>query len=255
MRYGRAAFAVVLVVGFAASCGSSPSAPSGPSSGESAESLTEKLATAHFRILADRADAATLRAVADGLEAAYPRMTASLKSGEVAGVSAWVWTDSTAFYEAQRRNIGQSYPGSTGYVFSTRNIAVLVGPSVASNASHEFAHLVSLAVNPRIANNPRWLWETVALYENGEFVAPMTLDYIRAGRYPTLAQLNAEVTSSRQVYEVGYVLGEFIVEAWGIDGLIRLVQLNGDVAAACGVPVAEFEARWHGFLRTKYGTP
>ena len=83
----------------------------------------------------------------------------------------------------------------------------------------------------------------------------MTLDYIRAGRYPTLAQLNAEITSNHQVYEVGYVLGEFIVETWGPDGLIRLVQLSGDVAVAYGVSVEEFEARWYGFLRAKYGTP
>jgi hypothetical protein len=166
-----------------------------------------------------------------------------------------VWTDSAAFYQAQGRNIGRSYPGTTGYVFPTRSIALLVVAAVASNATHEFAHLVSLAVNPRISNNPRWLWETVALYENGEFVAPMTLDYIRAGRYPTLAQLNEEVTSNHQVYEVGYVLGEFIVATWGREGWLRLVQLNGDVAAVCGLSVAEFEARWYGFLRAKYGTP
>lgn len=251
MRCRRPAIAITLVLGLAVSCGGSPSAPS-VSAGESP---IERLSTPHFRILADRADASTLRAIADNLEAAYPRMTASLKSGDVTGVSAWVWTDSAAFYEAQRRNIGQSYAGTTGYVFPTRNIALLVVPRVASNATHEFAHLVSIAVNPRISNNPRWLWETVALYENGEFVAPMTLDYIRTGQYPTLAQLNAEVTSNHQVYEVGWVLGEFIVESWGPDGLIRLVQLNGDVAAAFGVPVAEFEARWYGFLRTKYGTP
>jgi hypothetical protein len=233
------------------SCGGSPPAPSATAG----ESPAEKLATTHFRILADRADGATIRAIADSLEAAYPRMTAALKSGEVTGVSAWVWTDTAAFYEAQRRNIGQSYPGTSGYVFPTRNIALLVVPAVASNATHEFAHLVAIAVNPRISNNPRWLWETVALYENGEFVAPMTLDYIRAGRYPTLAQLNAEVTSSRQIYEVGFVLGEFIVETWGPDGLIRLLQLSGDVAAAFGVSVSEFEARWCEFLRAKYGTP
>jgi len=122
-----------LVLGLAVSCGGNPSAPGAPAG----ESPTEKLATAHFRILADRADASTLRAIADSLEAAYPRMTAALKSGEVTGVSAWVWTDPSAFYEAQRRNIG----------------------------------------------------------------------------------------------------------------------LNGDVATAYGVSVTEFETRWYGFLRTKYGTP
>ena len=251
MRGWRTVVAAVFALGLAGSCGGSPTAPSA----SAGEVLAEKLATAHFRILADRADAATLRAVADSLEAAYPRMTASLGSGDLSGVSVWVWTDSAAFYEAQRRNIGQSYPGSAGYVFSTRSIALLVVPAVASNASHEFAHVVSLAVNPRIANNPRWLWETVAVYENGEFVPPLTLDYLRAGRYPTLSQLNADATSSHQIYEVGYVLGEFVVETWGHPALVRLVLLQGDVVAVCGVSVPEFEARWYGFLRTKYGTP
>jgi hypothetical protein len=105
----RPGIAVALVAGLAVSC-ASPLAPS-VSAGESP---TEKLVTAHFRILADRADAATLRAIADSLEAAYPRMTASLQSGEITGVSAWVWTDSADFYEAQGRNIGQSYPSDDG---------------------------------------------------------------------------------------------------------------------------------------------
>jgi hypothetical protein len=179
----------------------------------------------------------------------------SFPPGDIPTTSVWVCFGSAAFDEAMRQNLGRSFPDSAGYVFGARSMAVLAVSSVARNVSHEFAHIVSLAVNPRLANNPRWLWEAVALFENGDFVAPSTLEYMRAGRYPTLAQLDADFKSSRQVYEVGYLLGEFIVATWGSDGLVRLVRVNGDVASALYVTVTEFEARWYTFLRGKYGTP
>jgi hypothetical protein len=243
----------VLALVVSAACGSSPSQPSAAPA--TSEQLVVKVTTAHFRVLGDRTDPAVLRAVADALEAAYPRVTADLRTGDVPLVSASVWTDSTSYYDAMRRNTGQLYSGSAGYIVDARNLCVLAVPSVARNATHEFTHLVSMAVNPRIPNNPRWLWETVALYENGEFVDPNTLDYMRAGRYPTLAELDADFNTSHQIYDVGYVLGEFIVAAWGADGLIRLIQRNGDLPIALGTSTAEFESRWHAFLQAKYGLP
>jgi len=44
------------------------------------------------------------------------------------------------------------------------------------NVVHGFCHAVSLYVSPTFGNNPRWLWEAVALYENAEFVDPRTPD-------------------------------------------------------------------------------
>ena len=74
-------------------------------------------------------------------------------------------------------------------------------------------------MNPRFANNPRWFWETVALYENGEFVDPRSLDYVVRGAFPTLQQLNVDPNGGTQIYQLGYVLGEFIVVAVGPRGL------------------------------------
>ena len=54
--------------------------------------------------------------------------------------------------------------------------------------------------NPRFGNNPRWFWETVALYENGEFVNPANLDYIVRGMFPTLQQLNVDPNGGTQIY-------------------------------------------------------
>jgi hypothetical protein len=111
---------------------------------------------------------------------------------------------------------------------------------------------VSLYVNAGFANNPRWLWESVALYENGELVDPRSLDYMVRGTPPTLAQLNADVTQGRQVYEVGYLLGEFVVASWGRDGLLRLIRANGDTSSALGLSSSAFEEAWFAFVRERY---
>ncbi len=250
-RAGLVAAALALT----ASCDSSPAEPSSSSGNEQ---LALKLSTAHFRVLADRASPASVQAIADALEAVYPRVTADLRTGELATVSAYVWTDETSFNDAMRSNLGMVWPGTKGYVFAPRNVAVLAVASVgaiAETATHEFIHVATLSVNPSISNNPRWLWETVALYENREFVHPATLAYMRTGQLPTLAALNASFNDSRQIYEVGYVLGEFIVANWGLDGMVRLVQTNGNVSGTLGLSVADFEARWYAFLKTKYEVP
>ncbi len=250
----RKSFAVLLVACFlvaAASCGTgSPASPTAAT-----EQPTLKTTTAHFQILADRADAAALAAIGEALEANHARITADLRVSAMPVVSVWVWQDSTSFYADMQARTGQVYQGSGGWVRGPSAVSVLAGSNVARSAVHEFAHTVSIAVNPRIANNPRWLWETVALYENGELVDPKTIDYLVAGRYPTLAELDAPFSANRQVYQVGYLLGQFIVKTWTMDGLIRLIQSNGDIPGTFDISVAEFEARWHAFLHAEYGLP
>jgi hypothetical protein len=246
---------VVAALALTASCDSNPAEPSSSSGNEQ---LALKLSTAHFRVLADRAIPTTLQAIADALEAAYPRVTADLRTGELAAISAHVWTDEASFNAAMRSNLGVVWQGTRGYVFAPNNVAVLAVASagaIAQTATHEFIHVATLAVNPSISNNPRWLWETVALYENREFVHPATLAYMRAGQLPTLAALNASFNDSRQIYEVGCVLGEFIVANWGLDGMVRLVKTNGNLPDTLGLSVAEFETRWYAFLKAQYGVP
>jgi hypothetical protein len=120
------------------------------------------------------------------------------------------------------------------------------------NIVHEFCHAVSLSVSSTFANNPRWLWETVALYENGELVPPRTVDYMVRGAYPSLAELNADPNAGRQIYELGYVIGEFIVARWRRAGLLDLIRAHGDVHAVFGVTPAEFETEMYAWIRATY---
>ena len=120
-----------------------------------------------------------------------------------------------------------------------------------SNLVHEFAHCVSMHVNPRIPNNPHWLWESVAIYEAGQSVDPRTLAYMAAGTPPAFSTLNH--SDNTLVYDVGYTIGEFIVSRGGRAALDQLVANNGDVGATFGTNQASFEQAWFEFVRGRYG--
>jgi hypothetical protein len=228
--------------------------PAGPSSGAT-EQLTVKLESAHFRIMGNRVSPSTVTAVADALELQFGRITADLGVAQMPVVTVKLWVDTESFYQEMAAKAGQRFAGATGFVGGQTEVSILDGANAGGRAVHEFAHVVSMAVNPRIGNNPRWLWEAVAIFEAQEFVDPTRLSYLAAGQFPTLASLSSDFSSSQQIYEVGYLLGEFVVATWDRAALIRLIQANGDTATALGITTSQFEQRWADFVRQKYFTP
>jgi hypothetical protein len=247
--FGRAWTLAVFVAVVAATvrCGGSPTAPAGVTG----ETLELRLSTAHFRLFADRTSAATVQSAADSLERQYARVLNDLNVASLGPISVRIWQDDASYYAVLDRYFGVHYQ-ATGYITGKDELRVLAVPQLDVNVVHEFCHAVSLSVSSTFANNPRWLWETLALYENGELVQPQTLDYFVRGAYPTLAALNADPNAGRQIYELGYVIGEFIVARWGRAGLLDLVRANGDLTAVFGVTPAAFEAEMYGWIRAKY---
>ena len=215
-----------------------------------AESLEPRLQTEHFRIVAGRTPESELRATADRLELEYPRIVTGLGLRSVPEITVRVWQDPDTYFDVLTRHFGVRYD-SAGYITGAAELRVLAGPRLSINAVHEFVHAATLSLNPSFANNPRWLWETVALYENGEFIEPRTLPYVVSGAFPTLQQLNADPNAGRQIYELGYVLGEFIVSTYGRPAYLQLILSNGSLAVL-GVSTTEFEAAWQSFVRRRY---
>ena len=119
------------------------------------------------------------------------------------------------------------------------------------NLVHEFAHCVSIHINPRIPNNPRWLWESVAIYESGQFVDPRTLAYMTGGRPPAFAALNR--FDNTLVYEVGFTIAAYAVSKGGQAALDDLLRNNGDVGATFGITQEMFEREWYEYVRGRYG--
>jgi hypothetical protein len=246
MRPRGARGAVVATVLAAACGGSTPTEPTA-----AAETLQLRIQTPHFRMLAGTTPEGTVRAAADRLEQEYDRIAAGLNAAALPVMTVRIWQDETTYFDELMRFFGVRYQAA-GYVTGPAELRVLAVPQLATNAVHEFVHAATLSLNPSFGNNPRWFWETVALYENGERVDPRSLDYLARGAFPTLQQLNADPNAGRQIYEVGYLLGEFIVTRWGRPAFLELIRTNANLPSVLGVSASEFEAAWQAFVRQRY---
>jgi hypothetical protein len=215
------------------------------------ERLTMRIQTPHFQIFGGTSPDATLRGAADILESEYVRILGNLGVSTHPVVTVRIYNDPTSYFNELTRYFGTRYQ-ATGYITGPTELRLLAGGNLNANVVHEFIHAVSLDVNPRFGNNPRWFWETVAVYENGEFVHPRLIESVARGNFPTLQQLNADVNADTQIYQLGFLLGEFIVSQWGRPAFVRLIQTNADIPAVLGISTADFEAAWRSYVRQRY---
>lgn len=241
-------FWLACTVGVSIACGSGGGI-STPSA--AAESLELRIQTDHFRIFAGTAPNSAVQAAADRLEAEYPRIVTGFGLPGLPVITVRIWQDETTYFNELTRYFGVRYQAA-GYITGPAELRVLAAANLSTNVVHEFVHAASVSLNPSFGNNPRWLWEAVALYENGELVDPRRVDYLVRGAFPTLQQLNADPNAGRQIYEVGYLLGEFIVSTWGRPAYLRLIQANADLPGVLGVSTPEFESAWQSYVRQRY---
>jgi hypothetical protein len=193
--------------------------------------------------------------VSQELERNYIRILSDLQVDNMPVVTVKIWANYSHFLDVMESDIGIRYIGATGYVYGMTEFRIFFNSRSNSEAIHEFVHLVSMQINSSIPNNPRWLWEAVALYENNEFFDPVTLPYMVSGNYPTLDELNSDFnTGDRQIYSVGYILLEYIISSWEMEKVIELIYTNGNIPYTLGITVTEFESGWYQFIREKYFT-
>ena len=222
-----------------------------PTPAAAVEALELRVTTTHFRVFAGTAADAAVRAAADRLEAEYPRILQELGLTTVPDLTVRIWHDEATYFNELTRYFGVRYQAA-GYITGPTELRLLDTPQLSVNVVHEFVHAASMSVNARFPNNPRWFWESVALYENGERVDPRSLDYIVRGNFPTLQQLNVDPNGGTQIYQLGYVFGEFIVSRWGRPAFLRLIETNADLSGVLGVTSAEFETAWQSYVRQRY---
>jgi hypothetical protein len=65
-----------------------------------------------------------------------------------------------------------------------------------------------------------------------------------------MAVLNA--FDNTKVYDVGFVIAEFIISRAGHSALRALIVNRGDTHATLGMTLAEFEPAWFAFARSRY---
>ncbi|MEO1576087.1 MAG: hypothetical protein AAFU65_14170 [Pseudomonadota bacterium] len=191
----------------------------------------------------------------DGLDAAYERILGKLELESVPPVTVSIWQDEDAYQAAMERSLGSRAPGSRGYAFGRDELRLLhhTRSTAVPEAVHEFAHVASLNLNPDFGNNPRWLWEGVAIYLAGEKVDPAKSGIFDDGNCPTLAQLDAPFNNGGVIYAAGYFLIEFIETEWSFGHVVDLVRTNGNLEQSLGVDSDTFERRWCAFASVVSG--
>lgn len=163
-------------------------------------------------------------------------------------VTVKIWQDRQAFEAA----FGDNAQYVQGYVIQEDwEVRFFNGmPNLGYGVLHEYMHLVSLHINPKFNNNPRWLWEAIAIYESGRPPVPKlnTLKCFSQDTVPTIASLNEHPFN---IYKLGHYLTEFIVNTWGKASLIKLIQNEGDIKATLNVSTKQFESQWIHYLKEK----
>jgi len=215
-------------------------------------------ASAHFVFQYTSLDAGNVAAMAGAVESQYDRILSDLGADRMPVVTVTLYLDHAALVAATQAVAGPIPASASGLVTGESRIHLMSPNSPAwgpfdrmvSNLVHEFAHCVSLHVNPRIGNNPRWLWESVAIYESRQAVDLRSVGYMAALAPPSFASLNA--FDNGRVYEVGYSIGEFVVARWGQRALRDLIAANGDTDRVLGIPLADFQRDWFAFVRERY---
>jgi len=183
----------------------------------------------------------------------YDRILNDLDVQSVQKTKIEIWNDEEHFQNDMKRDLGINYPGTLGYIYNRTSIRLLNRGNIAHNTVHEFVHIVSLYVNNNFGNNPRWFWEAVATYESGEFINPNNLSYLVSGNFPTIAELNSDFnTGNYKIYQVGYLLSEYIIATWGKISYVKMIKQNANIELVLSITTQQFEAGWKDFVMTKY---
>lgn len=213
--------------------------------------------TKHFKIFYTKLDDKNNKEIADSLENNYTRIITNLQSQELPIVSIHFYPDSVSFREGVKSWVRNPPVYMQGITLGDSAIH-MISPNAPSQdyqtmikcTIHEFAHCVSRHINKTIVNKPRWLWESIAIYESNQTSDPHQLSYLVNQKPPTTKELND--LSNTEIYDVGYFIAEYLVKIKGNDVLNSLIKNNGNIQQTLNMDDEEFTKQWFAFVKKKY---
>ncbi|MEB2777564.1 hypothetical protein SYJ56_19770 [Algoriphagus sp. D3-2-R+10] len=233
----------------------------------------QTLPTDHFNIHFHQVSSWDAERISNELEKNYYRITEDLQAPKHPKVQVYIHPNNEEF----RSEVGFDAYGAikgvdtlhllyTGFPFSLMM-------SMEKGAIHEFTHNVTLniLIQDAISSGkissivgfdslysqdgkrfdeiyPRWIWESIAVYEADQLNMFSLYMSLKDG-FPTLKALNEP---NNLVYNVGYTLIDFIVHQWGKEKLLDLIKNNGDINSTLGLTDVEFEKQWELYVKDKF---
>jgi hypothetical protein len=210
--------------------------------------LPRRKSSEHFAFWFSDTDTVAVDSVAHYLEAQHARILRDFKLSSLPVTAVKMYPDLKSFHLAINE------PDAPAEILATafgRNEFRMVspskgGPELMQFISHEFTHCVHLNIDYS-PNNPRWLWEGVAMYESGWFMDPAQIDQIKNRNFPALQELG-----NGMEYALGYVIIEAIKDMWGFDAVIGLIKNRGNVEKVLSISGVKFEQDIFEHIYKKY---
>lgn len=228
----------------------------------SASELSEVNETQRFRIHYNPVDTGVISDVVQTLDKHYDRILKDYRIKKMPKTEIFIYPSADDYHAAI------NYPNAPAWMIGSATIDKFsivsprnAGPSftyeeVLKGVVHEFMHcvhihLVKNNLGKARNNDGRWLWESLACYEGNQFVDPKSIGYVVNNNFPSLEALNGG-DQQEKIYQVGFVITEFIKSEWGMQGLIRLIKSNADIKETFRVTEEEFENRLVNYVIAKY---
>ncbi len=207
----------------------------------------------HFSFHTQSLGKPDLDTVNQKLEDEYSRIMQHHGLDSIRRVHFYIFNDVISLREELKKYFPDIFiPGfATGLTPSATDIYLVVPPPGRYTIYiHEFVHCVTQHLNPGIPNKPRWLWESVALFEANELVAPKDIPAITSNNIPALREIND--FNNTMIYRIGYLLGEFIFKNFGKESYIKLIKENGNIDKVLGLTDEAFLNKWYQYVKQNY---
>jgi hypothetical protein len=228
--------------------------------------LNEKKETKHFRFIYSAIDTSSIEEIAENLEDNYSRIVTDLEVRQQPRVEVTIYPSIQAYHlainnpDAPLTDVGSAVSNKAFRIVSPNNPGPVWNYEFMMKAFiHEFTHCVhytilegittkSLVTLSETDSQGSWLFESLACYEAGQFFHPSKFKYLTQGDYPALEELG----ESGKVYDIGYVLIDYIKTTWGTKNLNHLIRTNGNIQASLGLSETEFERKFYDYVKDKY---
>ena len=220
--------------------------------------------TTHFTFLfSSSIDSLSVVGLSKALEDSYSKISSNLNTTPAENIEVNIYAQRWRYIKAS------GHWNATGSIEGISKLHFIADDHLDTETStihiHEFVHAVFLKLlidrepkplnakmfDEKFSTLPVWLWEGVSVFEAGEFHEPKTLAYFSNGRYPQISELNSR-SDGQKIYTCGYTIIEYILEEYGKDKLIELIESYGDLKKVLNLTEEEFSSNWHHFIKNKY---
>jgi hypothetical protein len=199
----------------------------------------------------NKSDGPYINRLIQQLEGNYDHILKDLKVKEIPAIIVRIYPDLSSFRQ------GINYPNAPDFIQATafgKADFRIVSPAVTTldsisylkGAVHELTHCIHLNID-YAPNNPRWLWEGLAMFESDWSFDPKEIEIIKNKQFPHLSELG-----NGMEYMLGYVIIEAIRDIWGQDTIISLIKKRGKVTEVLNLPENEFEKQVFDHIYKKY---